>query len=154
MPLVSPLSFLRSSPSLPPSLAHSQTHTLPVCRVAKASKNTLCLNQGYKLLSSKNRQVKIGRIWGIKHVASCAVERIFFSFFFLIHDNLIEAYYAFQFYSFPSERYVGSRACKSSPLSRGKHCSWNASSLVLPLITWLCDNTRRHRHVKYLHNLC
>lgn len=67
----------------PPSFSHSQTHTLPVCRVAKASKNTLCLNQGYKLLSSKNRQVKIVRIWGIKHVVSCALERIFFFFLYM-----------------------------------------------------------------------
>ena len=39
-----------------------------------------------------------------------------------------------------------------APLSHRKHCSWNASPVVPPLILWLCDITLRH-HVKLLHNL-
>ena len=44
----------------------------------------------------------------------------------------------------------------SSPLTlhvSWKHCSWKASSVVLPLILWLCDITLRP-HVKHLHKLC
>ena len=66
-----------------------------------------------------------------------------------------EAYYAF--ISFPSVFYVGSCACKISgelktsksaqaeaPLARRKHGNWNTSSVVLPLIPWLCDITLRY----------
>ena len=38
-----------------------------------------------------------------------------------------------------------------APLSHRKHCSRNASSVVPPLITWLCDITLCHR-VTHLHN--
>ena len=40
-----------------------------------------------------------------------------------------------------------------APLSYRKHCSWNASSAVLPLIPRLCDITLRH-HVTNPHHLC
>ena len=40
-----------------------------------------------------------------------------------------------------------------APLSHRKHCSLNASSVVLPLILWLCDITLCH-HVTHLHNWC
>ena len=39
-----------------------------------------------------------------------------------------------------------------APLSRRKHCSWNASSAVPLLLPWLCDITMP-QHVTHLHNL-
>ena len=63
--------------------------------------------------------------------------------------------YAFLF-SFPScackrSWNLKKKKVKQAPLSYRKRCSWNASSVVSPLILWLCDITLHH-HVTHLHD--
>ena len=78
---------------------------------------------------------------------------------------LIETYYAFFFFPISFSVYlflqkilkIKKKSSKSTPteapLSHSKHCSWNASSVVPPLILWICDITLCHR-VTHLYNLC
>ena len=75
---------------------------------------------------------------------------------------LKETYYAFSFFSFPSVFYRSKtswklKGSKSAPtealLSHRKCCSWNTSSVVLPLTLWLSDITPCH-NVTHLHDLC
>ena len=70
--------------------------------------------------------------------------------------TLFKTHYAFLFISSPSESWK-SKHSKSTPTeappSHRKHCSWNASSVVLPLTPWLCD-IAPCQGVTPVHNLC
>ena len=94
------------------------------------------------------------QVWTQEHqavdMASRSIKRhllCFFMFFPLLHCVLYVCICC------ACKRVRVKSAPTESPLSHRKHCSWNASSVVSPLILWLCDITLCHR-VTYLHNLC
>ena len=77
-----------------------------------------------------------------------AIRETIFHNFTSILKLLKETYYAFSMFSFAWVFYLCSFACRNvqkvlkvteALLSHRKHCSSNTSSVVLPLILWLCD---------------